>query len=77
MSKRTPKLGLGIGTIGTLLAFLAVHVDRLVVQPQGVDAAAQAAAQSTRMNVYGTIMIAAAVVAVLSGLALLIRARLK
>lgn len=77
MSTRAPKLGLVIGSLGTLAAFSAVHIDRLTVQPHGIDAAAQAAAQSTRLNIYGSIMIAAALIAVFSGIILLLKNRSK
>ena len=47
-----------------MAAFAGIQIDRLVLQPHGRDAAAQANAQSGRLNAFGAIMLAAALLVV-------------
>ena len=70
-----PERGLVIGSLGAVVAFVTIQIERIAFQPQGIDATAQAEAQATRLNVYGAIMIAAALLAVVSGIILVAQRR--
>ena len=68
-----PRLGFAIGWLGAVAGFAAIQLDRIFVTPEGIEATAQAQAQSSRLHIYGTIMIVAASLTIGSGLALLVQ----